>query len=82
MTPMRGGIPAAELSDADLERELRHLYDTRAETFFNGTAQALERHTERTLELEAEYARRDPDRIEPEPRRTREGARQAAGQGL
>lgn len=79
MTPPRG-IPPAELPDADLERELRHLYDTRAETFFNGSGQALERHTERTLALEAEYARRNPEWIEPDARRTREGARQAAGQ--
>jgi predicted GNAT family N-acyltransferase len=74
------GIPAGELDDEDLERELRHLYQTRADTFFGGSGQALERHTERTLELEAEYARRHPDRVAPDALRTREGSRARAGQ--
>jgi Family of unknown function (DUF6158) len=74
------GIPPSELDDGDLERELRHLYDTRADTFFEGSGQALERHTARMLELEAEYARRHPDRITPDELRTRAGSRQRAGQ--
>jgi hypothetical protein len=74
------GIPAPELDDVELERELRHLHQTREETFFNGSAQALDMHTKRMLEMEAEYARRFPDRTEPEAARTREGSRERAGQ--
>jgi hypothetical protein len=74
------GIPPGDLSDEDLERELRHLYETRADTFFGGSDQALETHTERTLALEQEYARRHPDRVRPDELRTREGSRARAGQ--
>ena len=74
------GVPPSELSDDDLERELRHLYETRADTFFGGSGQALETHTQRTLALEEEYARRFPDRIRPHELRTREGSRARAGQ--
>jgi hypothetical protein len=74
------GIPAPDLSDGDLERELRHLYETRADTFFGGTQQALDEHTHRMLELEREYARRFPDRVSPDERRTRAGSRARAGQ--
>jgi Family of unknown function (DUF6158) len=74
------GIPASELDDGDLERELRHLYETRADTFFGGSDQALARHTERMLELEAEYARRHPERAAPDALRTRAGSRERAGQ--
>ena len=74
------GIPAGDLSDDDLERELRHLYETRADTFFNGTRQALDVHTERTLELEREYERRFPERTKPAELRTRAGSRARAGQ--
>ncbi|MEV0615764.1 DUF6158 family protein [Nonomuraea sp. NPDC050404] len=73
MTTM--GIDAAQLSDDDLVRELRHLHTTRSDTFFHGSDDALERHTSRTGELEAEYLRRYPDR-EVDPLRLREGARQ------
>jgi hypothetical protein len=65
------GIAAARLSDSDLTRELEHLHGTRHETFMNGTQDALETHTRRMLELEAEYARRFPDRVTPDPARTR-----------
>jgi len=74
------GIPASELEDGDLERELRHLYETRADTFFNGTGDALENHTKRMLELEREYQGRFPDRTRPDQLRTREGSRARAGQ--
>lgn len=74
------GIPPGDLSDGDLERELRHLHRTREETFFNGSQQALERHTSRMLELEGEYRRRLPDRLTPQELRTREGSRARAGQ--
>jgi hypothetical protein len=74
------GIPPGDLSDEDLERELRHLYETRADTFFGGSDQALETHTGRTLALEQEYARRHPYRVRPDELRTREGSRARAGQ--
>jgi hypothetical protein len=65
------GIPAADLSDDDLDREVAHLHETRHETFLNGTEDALETHTRRMLELEAEYLRRFPDRAAPDPARVR-----------
>jgi Family of unknown function (DUF6158) len=74
------GIPAADLSDDDLERELHHLYETRADTFFGGSKHALEVHTQRMLELEREFERRFPDRTRPAPLRTRAGSRARAGQ--
>jgi hypothetical protein len=74
------GIPAKELDDDELENELRQLYRTREDTFFDGSAQAFRRHTERMLELESEYASRKPSDVEPEPERTRAGARRRSGQ--
>lgn len=71
---METGIEAVELSEDDLRRELRHLHETRHDTFLHGSADALEEHTKRTFELEQEYLRRHPER-EVDPRRTREGAR-------
>jgi uncharacterized protein DUF6158 len=68
------GIPGSELTDELLLRELRHLHETRNETFLHGAADALREHTARTFELEQEYLRRYPDR-EVDPRRTRSGAR-------
>jgi Family of unknown function (DUF6158) len=65
------GIPASELSDDDLERELAHLHATRHETFLNGSEDALETHTERMLALESEYLRRFPERAAPDPARVR-----------
>jgi hypothetical protein len=76
------GIRAADLSDGDLERELHHLYETRAETFFRGTEHALEAHTQRMLELEREYEERFPDRTRPDEMRTRTGSRARAGQKI
>jgi hypothetical protein len=67
------GIPAAQLSDDDLERDLEHLHATRHETFLNGTEDALDAHTRRMLEVEAEYLRRFPDRVVPDPARVRAG---------
>lgn len=69
------GVPAKELSDDDLRRELRQLYRTREETFMSGSADALRTHTDRMLELEHEYAGRFPDETQPDSRRTRKGAR-------
>lgn len=68
---MAAGVPATELRDEDLERELRHLHETRSDTFFNGTQDALETHTRRMLELEAEFARRSPELVAPDPSRVR-----------
>jgi hypothetical protein len=65
------GIDPAQLSDDDLDRELARLHATRRETFLEGTEDALETHTRRMLELEAEYVRRFPDRVAPEPARLR-----------
>ncbi len=75
------GVPATELDDADLERELTHLHETRHETFMNGSEDALQAHTERMLELEGEYTRRFPDRTAADPLRTREGSREVDGRG-
>lgn len=74
------GIPGHQLSDDDLERELTHLHETRHEAVLNGTEDALEQHTRRMLELEAEFLRRFPMRAAPDPGRTRAGARARAGQ--
>jgi hypothetical protein len=67
------GIPASDLSDDDLRRELRHLYETRWDTLTTGTESALETHTERMLELETEFVVRLPQEAAPDPLRTRAG---------
>ena len=79
--PSKLGVGAANLSDEDLERELLQLYRTREETFMSGSADALRAHTDRMLELEHEYAARFPDRVKPDERRTRRGARGEDGSG-
>jgi hypothetical protein len=68
------GVPAGELAGDDLLRELGALHRTRHETLRHGSPQALTRHTQRMIELEAEYLRRFPDR-EVDPQRLRSGAR-------
>lgn len=73
-TPPRTPVPARDLDDQDLLRELESLHATRHETFRHGSDDALAVHTERTGELEAEYLRRRPSR-EVDPARTREGRR-------
>ncbi|HVE62229.1 MAG TPA: DUF6158 family protein [Mycobacteriales bacterium] len=73
--------PARDLDDADLEREVEHLHETRHETFLNGSADSFQAHTDRMLELESEYAQRFPDRTAPDPMRTREGSREQDGRG-
>lgn len=80
-TRTQEGIAASELDDSTLERELEHLHETRHETFLNGSSDALQAHTERMLELEAEYARRFPERTQPDQLRTREGSREVDGRG-
>ncbi len=73
------GVPAESLTDEALERELRHLHETRNDTFLHGSEDALQFHTRRTAELEAEYLRRNPDRV-IDARRTRHGSREMSGQ--
>lgn len=82
MSELPPHVSASQLDDEALERELRHIYQTRADTFFSGSPQALAHHTERMLELEEEYARRFPERVRPEALRTRAGSRARAGQPL
>ncbi|WP_433202880.1 DUF6158 family protein [Dactylosporangium sp. CS-047395] len=72
-----GGVPPEGLDDTDLSRELRHLHETRDDTFRHGSEQALANHDARTAELEAEYLRRFPDRA-VDPHRLRPGG--AAGE--
>lgn len=81
MTTTTQGVPAQDLDDSALERELEHLHDTRHETFLNGSGDALEAHTDRMLALEQEYARRFPERTAPQTMRTREGSREKDGRG-
>jgi hypothetical protein len=69
------GVAAAELDDETLLRELDSLHRTRHETFLHASSQALQRHSERTTELELEYLRRHPER-DIDPDRLRAGARQ------
>lgn len=75
------GVPARELKDEALERELEHLHETRHDTFLHGSEDALAFHSERTSCLETEYLRRNPDRV-IDARRTRHGSREMAGQEL
>jgi hypothetical protein len=69
------GIPAADLSDDDLLRELEQLHRTRHETFLHGPTQALQHHSERTADLELEYLRRHPER-DIDPSRLRDPSRE------
>lgn len=68
------GVPAIELSEEDLDRELTQLHRTRHDTLLHASEPALEHHTARQIELEVEYVRRHPER-EIDTRRTRAGAR-------
>jgi hypothetical protein len=68
------GVPPGELSEQDLRRELQHVHETRHATFLHGSQDALDVHTRRTGELEAEFLRRHPER-EVDPDRLRAGAR-------
>jgi hypothetical protein len=70
----RGGVDPSALDDPHLIRELETIHRTRHETLLYGSADALEAHTHRMAELEAEYLRRHPDR-QVAAGRTREGAR-------
>ena len=65
------GVPARDLSDDDLERQGIQAHATRHWVFLHGTDEQFATHTQRMLELEAEYLRRHP-------RRTWQGSRNAA----
>ena len=73
------GVPARQLADEALERELAHLHETRHDTFLHGSEDALAFNTSRTAELEQEYVRRNPDSV-IDARRTRHGSRELSGQ--
>ena len=75
MTSRPAGVPAAELDDTDLLRELGQLHETRNDTFLHGSDDALQHHSTRMTELEAEYLRRHPER-QIDPERLRSGARE------
>jgi hypothetical protein len=66
------GIPASDLLDEDLFRELTSLHRTRLDALRHAPEPALVVHLTRTAELEAEYLRRwpkrevDPDRLTAE----------------
>jgi Family of unknown function (DUF6158) len=60
------GVPASELSDDDLFRELGSLHRTRLDTLRHAPDDALAVHLARTAELEQEYLLRHPTReIDP-----------------
>lgn len=67
------GIPGADLSDDDLDRELRHVHEKRHDIFVDGTAEQLRNLTRRTGELEDEYLRRFPDRVTEAAEKSQEG---------
>ena len=73
------GVPADDLPDDDLRRELETVHRTRHETFLHGSDDALSVHTRRTEELEREWVARHPDR-QVDPARTRAGSRERDGQ--
>jgi hypothetical protein len=62
------GVPASELSDEDLFRELSSLHRTRLDTLRHAPDDALTVHLARTAELEDEYLIRWPQR-EVDPHR-------------
>ena len=80
MTGREHGVDPRQLDDADLTRELTHLYQTRHDTLRGGSEDALNAHTARMLALEEEFLRRFPAGGAPDPMRTRAGSRRAAGQ--
>ncbi|MGN6608317.1 MAG: DUF6158 family protein [Jatrophihabitans sp.] len=60
---MSAGIPASELPDDALERELGQLHETRHAILLSGTADQLANHVARTHELEHAYLERFGDRV-------------------
>jgi hypothetical protein len=57
------GIPASELSDDDLERELTHAHEKRHEMMVEGTADQWHNLRTRTDELERGYLERFASRV-------------------
>jgi hypothetical protein len=76
---MTAGIPAASLSDADLERELARMHLTRHEIFLAGSFDQLLNHTARSEELELAYLDRFANRVRDAGRKA-EAVRAEAGQ--
>jgi Family of unknown function (DUF6158) len=72
------GVPATALDDDDLIRELASVHRTRNDALRHGSAHALEHHSQRMDQLEAEYRNRLPER-EVDPQRERTGARERHG---
>jgi Family of unknown function (DUF6158) len=60
---MTHGIPASQLTDDDLERELTHAHEKRHDIFVDGTVDQLRNHSARTAELERAYLDRFADRV-------------------
>ena len=60
--PVSYGVPASQLTDAELEHQGNHAHATRHWVFLHGTAEQFRHHTDRMLELEQEYLRRHPKR--------------------
>lgn len=77
---MKLGVPARELSDADLKRQMRYMWQTREATVLNGGQQAIATHTHRMIELELEFIYRFPEETRASPGRTRRGSRERSGQ--
>ena len=55
---MSAGIPASELSDEDLERELAHVHEKRHDIFLTGSADQLANNVARMRELEQAWLER------------------------
>lgn len=66
------GVDPADLSDADLIREVASLHRTRLDTLRHASDAALATHLRRTADLETEYLTRHPGR-EIDPHRLRDG---------
>ena len=60
---MTQGIPASDLSDEDLERELRYVHEKRNDIFVDGTVDQWRNLVLRTDELERAYLGRFADRV-------------------
>jgi hypothetical protein len=60
---MTEGVPADELSDEDLERELTHIHEKRHDIFVSGTADQWRNNVLRTQQLERAYLQRFADRV-------------------
>jgi hypothetical protein len=63
MGEMETGIPASELSDDDLERELAHAHEKRHEILLDGTVDQWRNLRARTDDLERGYVQRFVGRV-------------------